>query len=82
METLFVTTNVSSDGQITVPAPGSVRGEKVQVQYKVKRLQADEPVDEYGYPIGFWEKLAADPITDPAFKRYPQPEADPPPSFE
>lgn len=82
METLVVKTKVSEAGKITVPAPGNLVGEEVEVRYSVMATKPSEPVDEHGWPIGFWEKLAADPITDPAFKRYPQPEADPPPSFE
>jgi hypothetical protein len=82
METLIVTTKVSEDGKVTLPAPATIPGTEVEVRYTVKAKQPGEAVDEYGWPIGFWEELAADPITDPAFRRYPQPEADPPPSFE
>jgi hypothetical protein len=82
METLIVTTKVSADGTVTLPVPANVAGRDVEIRYTVKPKTTGEAVDKYGWPIGFWEQLAADPITDPAFRRYPQPEADPPPSFE
>jgi hypothetical protein len=81
METLIVTTNVSEDGKVTIPAPGSHTGDEVQIRYTLNKVKK-EPVDDHGWPIGFWEWLQANPITDPAFKRYPQGEADPPPSFD
>jgi hypothetical protein len=81
METLIVTAKVSEDGKVTIPAPGSHTGDEVQVQYTFKKVQT-EPVDERGWPIGFWDWLKENRITDPAFKRYPQGEAEPPPSFD
>jgi hypothetical protein len=83
METLIATTQVSDDGKLVLKAPESFNGAKVRVKYSLQKEEDDDvPRDKNGWPIGFWESIAADPITDPNFKRYPQGEAEPPPSFE
>jgi hypothetical protein len=82
VETVIATTKVSDDGKMTVKVPEAFNGQLVDVVISIKSKPPEEACDKNGWPIGFWEKLAANPITDPAFKRYPQPEADPPPSFE
>jgi hypothetical protein len=82
METLITTTKVSENGTVTLPAPASMKGKRVKIQYSFQPEEPDVPRDDKGWPIGFFEYLKANPITDPAFKRYPQGEAEPPPSFE
>jgi hypothetical protein len=51
------------------------------VEVRIKRKDDMATVDERGWPIGFFEKYVGC-IKDPKFMRHPQPEADPPPSFE
>jgi hypothetical protein len=80
--TVFATTKVSDDGKMTIDVPADFKGKDVDVVVNIKPVPPKEEVDEYGWSIGFWEWLKANPITDPAFKRYPQGEADPPPSFD
>jgi hypothetical protein len=82
METLTASAKVSEDATVTLPVPPTMRGKRVKVQYSLENEEADIPRDANGWPIGFFEYFKENPITDPAFKRYPQGEADPPPSFE
>jgi hypothetical protein len=81
METLIVTTKVADDGKITIPAPGSHCGDDVEVYYQLKKLNKDEPVDKFGWPIGFWDKVYGS-ITDPKFERPPQGELPPVPNLD
>jgi hypothetical protein len=82
METVMTNAKVSDDGKLTLTVPDSFKGATVDVTLKIEKKKPDVPRDKNGWPIGFWEKLAADPITDPNFRRYPQGEAEPQPSFE
>ena len=67
---------------MTIDVPPSFSGQNVDVVVKIKTTGRPEQVDPNGWQVGFWEWLRANPITDPAFKRYPQGEADPAPSFD
>jgi hypothetical protein len=80
METVTATAKVSDDGTLTLSVPPTFNGATVEVQIK-KKDPITEPLDEKGWPVGFFEKYVGC-IKDPKFKRQPQPEADPPPSFE
>ena len=82
MATVFATTKISDDSKMTIEVPEDFKGKAVEVMVNIKPARESGPVDENGWPIGFWDWLKANPITDPAFKRYPQGEAEPAPSFD
>lgn len=80
MDTMIATTKVSDDGTLTVSVPPAFKGATVEVRVR-RTNETGGPVDERGWPVGFFEKYVGC-IKDPKFKQHPQPEADPPPSFE
>jgi hypothetical protein len=80
-KTLTLTAKVSSEAELVLKVPEVFKGKTVEVQCTLKDKRDKVPRDEHGWPIGFWERVAGS-IKDPKFKRYPQGEPDPPPSFE
>lgn len=79
MDTFSAVTKVSGDGQIALKAPDVFKDATVYVTVQ-KKAEAG-PVDEFGWPVGFWDNPTWV-ISDPNFKRPRQSEAEPPPSIE
>lgn len=65
METIKLTTHIQADGKLTLDLPKTLINRQVEILVVLQPItngssQADsEPVDEMGYPLGFWEKLHA-----------------------
>lgn len=68
METMKLRARVGDDGLLRLELPTHVTNQELEVLVVMQPLR-DEPVDEYGWPIGFFERtygaLADDPIERP-----------------
>lgn len=72
METIKLKTHVGSDGILKLEVPVNVRNADLEVV--VVMQPSEHPVDELGWPIGFFEEtygsLADDPIERPSQGEY------------
>lgn len=79
METVTAEVEISKEGHLIFEAPDSFKGASAVLTLTKK--EPSEPVDENGWPIGFWDRFYGC-IKDDTFRRLPQGEAEPLPKFE
>jgi hypothetical protein len=79
METVTAEVKVSSDGRLEFAAPETFKGATAILTLTKKEPAA--AAEKRGWPLGFWESVYGS-IQDENFKRWPQGEMDPAPSFE
>ena len=65
METIKLTTRIDSTGKLSLDLPIHLANQQVEVLVVLQRLE-DEPRDELGWPVGYFEETygicADDPI--------------------
>jgi hypothetical protein len=56
MQTITLKTHADQDGMVTLVIPTNLAGREVEIVLVMQPLDA-EPVDEMGYPLGYFENI-------------------------